>query len=60
MLGSVDWAPMAGWIVTVVSAGLAAYFGAYLRTRGERRAIEETLEKVERRAADISEAARIR
>jgi len=60
MIGAVDWATIAGWIVTVVSAGAAAYFGAYLRTRAERRAIEETLDKVERRAADINEAARVR
>lgn len=60
MMGAIDLAIITGWIAIPVSAGVAAYFGAYLRTRGERRAIEETLNKVERRAADISEAARTR
>ena len=47
-------------ILTIVCAGLGAYFGTYLKTRGERRAIMDTLNQVERRCADISEAARHR
>lgn len=57
---TIEWGTFLGWILTVLSAGAAAYFGAYLRTRGERFAIMETLDKVERRTADIGEAARIR
>lgn len=60
MIGAIEDGQLIAWVTTVIAAGLAAYFGAYLGKRAERRAIEETLDKVERRAADISEGARIR
>ncbi len=48
------------WISTPIVAGLAAYFGTYLGKRAERHAIRETMNEIERRAADISEAAKLR
>lgn len=60
MMGAVDWPAVTGWIATVAAAGVAAYFGAYLGKRAERRAIKETLASIEGRAADMTEAARNR
>jgi len=60
VLSAIDAADIGGWIFATISAGCAAYFGSYLQTRGERKAIQKTLNEVERRAADISEAARER
>lgn len=60
MIGAVETMHVIGWILTVLCAGVAAYLGSYLGKRAERRAIKETLESIEGRAADLTEAARIR
>lgn len=48
------------FLATPIVAGIAAYFGAYLGKRAERRAIQDTIDEIERRIADVTEAARLR
>ena len=60
MIGAVEATNVIGWILTVLGAGVAAGIGGYMGKRGERRAIKETLDNIEGRAADLTEAARIR
>ncbi len=60
MIGAVDFVAIGGWIFTAVVAGVGAAVGAYVRTRAERRAIAASLDDVERRIADMTEAARAR
>ena len=40
-------------VVSVVSAGLGAYFGAYLREKGKNLATKEDLDRVVRATEDI-------
>lgn len=60
MILALEMPSIPAWLTTALAAGVAAFLGAYLGKRGERRAIQETVNEVERRIADITEAARLR
>ena len=45
-------------IPMAVVAGLGAYFGSYLQTRGQLRAVKETINDIEKRQAEIREISR--
>ena len=52
-----DWIPEA--VPKAVLAGFGAYFGSYLQTRGQLRAVKETINDIEKRRAEIREITRI-
>jgi hypothetical protein len=47
------YVPAIALLLIALVAGLAAYGGSYLQAKGHRRAIEETLDEIERRAEEM-------